>query len=50
MSDVALSSILLWNGALPSEVACATTVEAGAAKGSSNGWWRRQVQHWWWWR
>jgi hypothetical protein len=39
MSDVALRGILLWRGALSSEVAQATTVEAGAAEGgpSSRG-------------
>jgi hypothetical protein len=37
MSDVALSGILLWRGAILSEVAWATTVEAGVAGGGSSG-------------
>jgi hypothetical protein len=39
MSDVALSGILLWRGALPSEVARATTIEAGVAGGGPSGRW-----------
>jgi hypothetical protein len=39
LSDVALSSILLRRGALSSEVARVTTVEAGVARGGSNGRW-----------
>jgi hypothetical protein len=46
MSDVALSGILLWSGALPSEVAHATTIEAGVARGGSSDQWPRQAQHW----
>jgi hypothetical protein len=45
MSDMALSGILLRRGALPSEVARATTVEAGVAGGGSSGQWCRQAQH-----
>jgi hypothetical protein len=37
MSDVALRGILLWRGALSSEVVQATTVEAGAAEGGPSG-------------
>jgi hypothetical protein len=37
MSDVALSGILLRSGALSSEVARATTIEAGVAGGGSSG-------------
>jgi hypothetical protein len=37
MSDMALSGILLRRGALPSEVARATTVEAGVVGGGSSG-------------
>jgi hypothetical protein len=35
--DVALSGILLWRSALPSEVPRATTVEADVVRGSSSG-------------
>jgi hypothetical protein len=37
MSDVALRGILLWRGALSSEVAQATTVEAGVTGGGPSG-------------
>jgi hypothetical protein len=37
MSDVALSGILLRCGALSSEVARVTTIEAGVARGGSSG-------------
>jgi hypothetical protein len=40
MSDVALSGILLWRGALWSKVARATTVKAGVAGGGSSDQWR----------
>jgi hypothetical protein len=50
MSDVALSGLLLWRGALLSEVARVTTVEEGVAGGGSSGRWRRHAWHWWWWR
>jgi hypothetical protein len=36
MSDVALSGVLLWHGALSSEVARAATVETGVAGGGSS--------------
>jgi hypothetical protein len=45
MSDMALSGILLWCGAVSSEVARATTVEAGVAGGGPTGRWCRQVHH-----
>jgi hypothetical protein len=38
MSDMALSGILLWRGALSSEVARATTIEAGVARSGSRYW------------
>jgi hypothetical protein len=41
VSDVALSDILLWHGALSSEVVRATTVEARVAGGGSNSRWCR---------
>jgi hypothetical protein len=41
LSDVALSGILLRSGALSSEVAQATTVEAGVAGGGSSYQWHR---------
>jgi hypothetical protein len=37
MTNVALSDILLWSEALPSEVAHVTTIEAGVAEGGSGG-------------
>jgi hypothetical protein len=43
VSDVALSGILLRCGALSSEAAQATTVEAGVTEGGSSGRWRRQA-------
>jgi hypothetical protein len=45
MSDMTLSGILLWHGALLSEVARATIVEAGVAGGGPSGRWCRQVHH-----
>jgi hypothetical protein len=48
VSDVALSSILLWCGALSSKVAHATTVEAGVAGGDSSDQWHGQAHHWRW--
>jgi hypothetical protein len=45
MSDVALSGILLWCGALSSEVAQVTTVEAGVARGGPSGRWCHQAHH-----
>jgi hypothetical protein len=45
VSDMALSSILLRCGALSSEVARATIVEASVARGGSSGRWCRQAQH-----
>jgi hypothetical protein len=45
MSDVALRDLLLWHGALSSEVARATTVEAGVAGCSPSGRGCRQVHH-----
>jgi hypothetical protein len=50
MGDVVLSGILLRRRALSSEVARATTGEAGVARGGSHGRWRRQAQHRWRWR
>jgi hypothetical protein len=41
MSDVTLSGILLWRGALSSKVARAITVEAGVAGGGHSGRWYR---------
>jgi hypothetical protein len=38
-SDAALGGILLWRGALSSEVARATTVEASVAGGGPSGQW-----------
>jgi hypothetical protein len=43
MGDVALSGILLWHGALSSEVAKETTVEVGVARGGPSGQGCRQV-------
>jgi hypothetical protein len=48
--DLALCGSLLQRGALSSEVAGVTTVEAGVARGGSNGRWCRQARHWWRWR
>jgi hypothetical protein len=45
MTNVALSCVLLRRGALLSEVARATIVEAGVAVGGSGGQWRRQAYH-----
>jgi hypothetical protein len=45
MSDIALCGSLLRRGALSSEVARATTVEAGVAGGDSSGRWCRQAHH-----
>jgi hypothetical protein len=45
MSDVALRGIILWRGALSSEVARVTTVEAGVAEEGPSGRWCRQVHH-----
>jgi hypothetical protein len=45
MGDVALRGSLLRRGALSSEVAGATTVEAGVAGGGSSGRWCRQEHH-----
>jgi hypothetical protein len=45
MSDVALRGILLWRGALLREVARATTVEAGVARGGPSGRGCMQVHH-----
>jgi hypothetical protein len=42
---MALGGILLWRGALSSEVARATTVEAGVAGGGSSGRWCRQAHY-----
>jgi hypothetical protein len=39
MTDMALSGVLLWSGALLGEVANTTTVEADVAGGGSNGRW-----------
>jgi hypothetical protein len=50
MSDVALRGSLLRCGALSSEVARATTVEAGVARGGSSGRWCMQTHHRWRWR
>jgi hypothetical protein len=50
MGDVALRGGLLRRGALSSEVARATTVEAGVAEGGLNSRWCRQVHHRWRWR
>jgi hypothetical protein len=50
VSDVALSGILLQRRALSSEVARATTVEAGVAGGGPSGGWCRQAHHKWRWR
>jgi hypothetical protein len=47
MGDVALRGILLRRGALSSEVARATTIEAGVAEGDPSGWWCRQAHHRW---
>jgi hypothetical protein len=41
MGDVALRGILLRHGALPSEVAQVTTVEAGVAEGGPSSRWCR---------
>jgi hypothetical protein len=41
MGDVSLSGVLLWSGALSSEVAQATTIEVGVAGGGSSSQWRR---------
>jgi hypothetical protein len=49
MSDVTLCGRLLQCGAVLSEVARATTVEAGVAGGGSSGRWCRQVHHRWRW-
>jgi hypothetical protein len=45
MGDVALCGILLRRGALSSEVARVTTVEASVAGGGPSGGWCRQVHH-----
>jgi hypothetical protein len=45
MGDVALRGILLRRGSLLSEVARATTVEAGVAGGGPNSRWCREVHH-----
>jgi hypothetical protein len=42
---VALSHVLPWSGALSSEVAGVTTIEADVVRGGSNDWWHRQAQH-----
>jgi hypothetical protein len=41
MGDVALSGVLLVRGALSSEMAQVTTVEAGVAGGGYTGQWHR---------
>jgi hypothetical protein len=41
MGYMALRGIVLWRGALPSEVAQATTVEASVTGGGPNGQWCR---------
>jgi hypothetical protein len=43
MIGMALSGVLLWRGALSSEVARAITVKEGVVGGDSNGRWRRQA-------
>jgi hypothetical protein len=48
--DLALCGSLLRRGALSSEVAGATTVEAGVAGGGSSSRWCRQAHHWQRWR
>jgi hypothetical protein len=45
MGDVTLSGVLLGRRALSSEVARATTVEAGVAGGGSSSRWHRQARH-----
>jgi hypothetical protein len=48
--DLALRGSLLWRSALSSEVAGATTVEVGVARGGSNGRWCRLAHSRWRWR